>query len=63
MRISARTVEDLERLFNRYFFSTSYKVNLETMKIENPKISPENLARWEVRVKNGRYYIFELLNE
>lgn len=63
MRISANRVEDLERLFNKYFYSTSYKVNLETMKIENPKISPERLARWKVRVKNGRYYIFELLNE
>lgn len=63
MRISATTVEGLESILNEYLFSRHYKINLETLKVENPHMKQEHLDRWQVRINKGRYYIYELLKD
>jgi hypothetical protein len=55
---SAGTIEDIEKLINRYWFSESYTVNRSTLAIERPeKPTP---AGFRVIHKRGRYR-FELL--
>ena len=55
---SAGTIEDIEKLINRYWYSTAYTVNRSTLAIEHPeKPTP---AGFRVIQKRGRYR-FELL--
>ena len=55
---SAGTIEDIEMLINRYWFSDVYTVNRSTLAIERPeKPTP---AGFRVIHKRGRYR-FELL--
>jgi|LakMenEpi03Aug12_release.lakeMendotaPanAssembly.Ray.scaffolds.fasta_scaffold1007164_2 hypothetical protein len=37
------TLERLENQINRYFYSTNYKINPETLKLENPKVETKRL--------------------
>lgn len=53
---SAGTIEQLEKLINQYFFSTSYKINGE--KVTNAKTG-KTLDGYKVTVKKSRYR-FEL---
>ena len=55
---SAGTIEDIEKLINRYWFSDVYTMNRSTLAIERPeKPTP---AGFRVIHKRGRYR-FELL--
>jgi hypothetical protein len=55
---SAGTIEDIEKLINRYWFSDVYTVNRSTLAIEHPeKLAPQG---FRVIHKRGRYR-FELL--
>ena len=49
---SAATVADLENLINRYFFSTSYKIDGE--KVMNTKTG-KTLDGYKVTAKKSRY--------
>lgn len=57
---SAGTIEDIEKLINRYWFSESYTVNRSTLAIERPE--KPTLAGFRVIHKRGRYR-FELLTD
>jgi hypothetical protein len=53
---SAASIDNLTKLINRYFYSESYSVNKETLKIEHPtKPIPEGFRV----VKQGKRYRFE----
>ena len=49
---TASTLEGIEKLINRYFYSTSCKVNPETFEITNSKGKISNV---KVEKKKGRF--------
>jgi hypothetical protein len=55
---SAGTIEDIEKLINRYWYSTAYTGNRSTLAIEHPK--KPTPAGFRVIHKRGCYR-FELL--
>ena len=58
---SAGTIEDIEKLINRYWFSDVYTVNRSTLAIERPeKPTP---AGFRVIHKRGRYRFERLADE
>jgi len=50
---SADTIEALEKLINRYWFSEFYRINRETLAIEHSQVQPPEGYR--VVLKKGRY--------
>ena len=58
---SAGTVEGIEKLINRYFYSTTWRVNPETLEIWNEKLE-KALDGFRV-VKKGRRYRFEVVSD
>lgn len=49
---TAGTIDGITKLINKFWFSTLYTVNPDTLAIEHPNKTTENYA---VRLKAGRY--------
>lgn len=58
---SAETVEGIEKLINGYFYSTTWRVNPETLEIWNEKLE-KALDGFRI-VKKGRRYRFEVVSD
>ena len=55
---SATDVEGVERLVNEFYYSTSYKVDPQTLKVTNSKTETE--APIKVKLHKGRYKIYSI---
>lgn len=51
---TAADLEGVERILNKYFYSTSYKVDPETLAVSN---SAGPFEKIQVKLKRGRYRI------
>lgn len=49
---TAGTIDGIQKMINKFWYSDRYTVNYETLAIEHPEKTPEN---YTVRLKAGRY--------